>query len=73
MMANVPPGRSILKASAMMACEASWGSSCMTRQIDTRSTLLSSRPVRSAAACLNLHVITIWVRRQHARSCARSR
>ena len=73
MMAKVPPGRSILKASAIMACEASWGSSCITKQIDTRSTLLSSRPVRSAAACLNLHVVMTLVTAQHACSCAKLR
>lgn len=73
MIANVPPGRSILKASAMMASEACMGSSCITRQIDTRSTELSSRPVRSAAACLNLRVVMTFVMAQHACSCAESR
>lgn len=57
MMAKLPPGRSILEASAMTACVACRGSSCMTRQIETRSTELSARPVCSAAACLNLHVV----------------
>lgn len=55
MMAKVPPGRRILKASAMMASVACWGSSCMTRHIETRSTELSASPVRSEAACWNLH------------------
>ena len=54
MIAKVPPGRSILKASWTMACEACCGSSCITKHIDTRSAELSASPVLSAAACLNL-------------------
>jgi hypothetical protein len=54
MMAKVPPGRSILKASAMMALLACSGSSCITKQMDTRSAELAGKPVCSAAACWNL-------------------
>ena len=54
MIAKVPPGRSTLKASWTMACEACCGSSCITKHIDTRSAELSASPVLSAAACWNL-------------------
>ena len=53
-MAKVPPGRSILKASAMTALLACPGSSCITRQMDTRAAELAGKPVCSAAACWNL-------------------
>ena len=51
MIAKVPPGRSILKASWTMAREACCGSSCITKHIDTRSAELAASPVLSAAAC----------------------
>ena len=54
MIAKVPPGRSILKASWAMARDACCGSSCITKHIDTRSAELSASPVLSAAACWNL-------------------
>ena len=54
MMASMPPGRSRRKASATNARLARCGSSCMTRQHDTRSALAAGSPVRSAAAWRNL-------------------
>ncbi len=55
MMAKVPPGRSTRCASAIMFLVAARGSSCMTKQQDTRSTVSDGNPVASPAACTNLH------------------
>ena len=62
MMLRMPPGRRSLCASRTMLVVACVGSSCSSKQLETRSTVPPGRPVFSAAACRNsiVSVLPSW-------------